>query len=130
MVMLLKILSFPIRLVLFLVLGLVALVVISLTQTLGILLMISANLVSAIGKIFTGGLIVVCLIELYHTVFKPDEFHAEGLTPFKICIFILILAVMFFLTSFLPPAVEKIYEFLLITVAYIWGFAKFILFCK
>lgn len=130
MIMLLKILSFPIRFIMFLVMGLIALVLISVTQIFGVLLLLSAHLISAVVKLFTGGLIVVFLIELYSVIFKPDEFHAEGMTPLKICVCIAILAVLFFLSSFLPPVVEKIYEILLIASACIWNFARFILFCR
>lgn len=130
MIMLLKILSFPVRFIIFLVFGLIALVLISVTLIFGVLLLLSAHLISAAVKLFTGGLIVVFLIELYSVIFKPDEFHAEGMTPLKICVCIAVLAVLFFLSSFLPPVVEKIYGFLLVASAYIWGFARFILFCK
>ncbi len=128
MTLFLKILSFPIRFVIFILFAVVSLILFLFNYSAGIILVTAAGLLSIAGKILSGlvvlcigGYAALCLLKIYEPT--TDELKSLVL-PFVIIIILSgLLAVM-------PFIAEKLITILAIVSAFLWRTAKIVITCN
>lgn len=130
MKLLLKVISFPLRLPLFIALGLISVIVSGFAMTAGVLLVLAVRLIASAGTLFTVLFSVAAVIEICCLVFQPEKYAFSNNTPLKVLILLGFLYAACFLLSLLPTAAEKLLKLLLSAGAGIWRLAKLILFCR
>lgn len=130
MKLLLKIISFPVRLPLFLIFGLIAAVISGFTMTAGVLLLLAVRLIASAGTLFTVLFSIAAIIEICCLIFQPEKYSFSDNSPLKVLLLLGILFAACFILSLLPTVIEKLFGLLLAAAAGIWGFAKLILFCR
>lgn len=128
--MLLKILTFPLRLPIFLIFAVVAAVISGFTMTAGVLILLAVRLLSSASTLFTVLFTIAAAIEIGCLIFQPDKYSFTGNTPVKVLILLGGLYAVCFILSLLPNITEKAFGLLLTAAASIWGLAKLILFCR
>lgn len=74
MKLLLKIISFPVRLPLFLIFGLIAAVISGFTMTAGVLLLLAVRLIASAGTLFTVLFSIAAIIEICCLIFQPEKY--------------------------------------------------------
>lgn len=130
MKLLFKIISFPVRLPLFLIFGLIAAVISGFTMTVGVLLLLAVKLIASAGTLFTVLFSIAAIIEICCLIFQPEKYAFSGNTPLNVLMLLGILYAVCFILSLLPTVVEKAFGLLLAAAAGIWSFARLILFCR
>ncbi len=128
--MLLKILSFPVRLPLFLILALISAAIAGFTMTVGVLVLMAVRLISSASTIITVLFSVCAVIEICCLIFQQEKYSFSGNSPVKIIIMLAALYVVCFIFSLLPGIADKAFGLLLTATAGIWRLAKLILLCK
>ncbi|MCM1529781.1 MAG: hypothetical protein NC093_07275 [Alistipes sp.] len=123
----LKIISFPIRLVLFLILGLLSLLLLIFQNTFLLFLNFAASLIALAGSFIAGLGMIGIIIGIIMTLRNGwSEFKEMGLTFFLCIIFITLLTLF---SGSMPTIVSKLYSMVFIAAVWLWGLAKVILFC-
>lgn len=130
MKLLLKVISFPVRLKLFLTFGIISAAISGLAMTAGVLLVLAVRLIASAGTLFTVLFSAAAVIEICCLFFQPEKYTFSDNSPIKILILLGILYAACFLLFLLPTAAEKILALFLSAAAGIWSFAKLILFCR
>lgn len=129
MVIFLKIISFPVRLILFLLIAIISGIVSGLNHTLGLLLIFSASVVSFIGSLVTGTAIIAGVIIAGGIIFFPDKFESfTDNIPYLIISCVGITAVCIPLIL-MPILAEKLFDVCDTFAEWLWALAKMILFC-
>lgn len=121
-----KILFFPIRLVLFLIVASISGIILVFNRSVSILILISARLVRTIGICFfilfiaaNVGAIAINIEEI--KTINNDPVWAHGIL---ICVSLVFIAIL----NFLPQLTDKIYVWLEVAQIWLWGAAKAIIF--
>ena len=128
MTLFLKILSFPIRFVIFILFAVVSLILFLFNYSAGIILVTAAGLLSIAGKILSG-LVVLCIggyaALCLRNIYEPTTDELKSLVlPFVIIIILSgLLAVM-------PFIAEKLITILAIVSAFLWRTAKIVITCN
>lgn len=128
--LIIKILSFPIRLPLFLIFALLSAVISGFAMTVGVLLLLTVRLIASASTVVTALFSVCVIIELCCQIFQPEKYAFSDNSPIKIIILLVGLYAVCFILSLLPGITEKAFGLLLTVAATIWRFSKLILFCK
>ena len=129
MKLILKILSFPIRLPLFLIFAIISAVLSGFTMTVGVLLLLAVRLMASAGTLITVLFSIVAGIEIFSLVFQAEKYAFSDNSPVKMLILLGIVYAACFILSLLPVVIEKALGLLLSAAAGIWQLAKRILFC-
>lgn len=124
----LKIISFSVRLIFFMVSAIIALAVI-------IAGLISGLLFVPFFKFFasdtgTNILLIGLPAVLIYLILEPEKYLFSQNTVLDAVIFIIAGFVVMFVIPFLSEAIEKIYKFLINSALHIWKLAKLILLCR
>lgn len=129
MVLFLKIISFPFRLILFLITAIISGTVSGLNHTLGLLLIAAAYIISVIGSIIMGITVIGGIVYIGGFVLYPEKFEAlKGNIPFLLLSGAgLMIGCM--LLILMPLLSEKLFEWSETAADWLWGLAKMILFC-
>lgn len=126
----LKIISFPIRFLIFLLFGLLSLTLSFLRNTFVMFLTMAASIISGVGS-FLSGLMIIGIIA---SIIIEYASHGELKSVKDTVIFALTsigLATAFgFVCGFMPAISEKLYEAAWTASDWLWGLAKTVLFCK
>lgn len=121
-----KIVSFPFRLVLFVVIALLTSVVWGINHTVVNFFQISSTIVSAIGKVFSamtlGGVIIQAAWELI------DNGKIDSIKNTVILLLLIIGLEVFF--QFLPVIFQALSIAFAFATTWLWAFSKMILFCN
>lgn len=121
-----KIVSFPFRLVLFVVIALLTSVVWGINHTVVNFFQISSTIVSAIGKVFSamtlGGVIIQAAWELI------DNGKIDSIKNTVILLLLIIGLGVFF--QFLPVIFQALSIAFAFATTWLWAFSKMILFCN
>lgn len=125
--LIIKILSFPIRLPLFLIFALLSAVMSGFAMTVGVLLLLTVRLIASAGTLFTVLFSIAAVIEIFCLVFQPEKYAFSSNTPVKVLILLGILYAACFVLSLLPAVVETAFGLLLAAAAKMWSLAKLIL---
>lgn len=124
-----KIVTFPIRLVLFLITALISGAVLLVDQTVCLVFAIAAHIVRVIGILFMLPCAVISIIMLVTDYEKLTEITDDRpVIELVFFVALLWLAVLFF--AFLPKISEKLYIWLYIVGMWLWNFSKSILFLR
>ncbi len=129
MKLILKILSFPIRLPLFLIFAIISAVLSGFAMTVGVLLLLAVRLMASAGTLITVLFSIVAGIEIFCLVFQAEKYAFSDNSPVKMLILLGIVYAACFILSLLPVVIEKALGLLLSAAAGIWQLAKRILFC-
>lgn len=129
MVIFLKIISFPVRLIFFLLIAIISGIVSGLNHTLGLLLIFSANVVSFIGSLVTGTAIIAGVIIAGGIIFFPDKFESFTDNILYLIISCVGITAVCIPLILMPILAEKLFDVCDTFAEWLWALAKMILFC-
>lgn len=124
-----KIITFPIRLVLFLAIALISGAILLVDKTICMILAIASYVVRVIGLILMIPFAVMSTI----MPFTNSESYKEIIGDDPVIIYVLMVVIQWLLIlflAFLPKIAEKLYIWLYVGGIWLWNFAKTILFCR
>lgn len=121
-----KIISFPVRLVLFLAVGLIAGVISLLYCTLGKILLYASAFIAVLATILCVLWLIPSAIFIFIMV-RENDFTLENFWYPVICLAVVF--ILLFLLRYIPYVVEYINIALAVAAEYVWRFAKMIIKC-
>lgn len=130
MVLFLKIISFPFRLVLFFVISLLTLIVSGYNHTFGLFLIFAAAVISFIGSMSVGLMVIAVIIYAGGFLMYPDKFAPIGDSIPAMLLSAIVLFIFAIPLILMPAIAEKLFEFTETASEWLWGLAKMILFCN
>lgn len=119
-----KILSFPIRFIIFMIVGLLAGIILLLNRTVGMVCAIASHIVKFLG-ILACSLAGIAYLLAYIPTFS--EAIADG-SIVNIIIFIVLMLILIAFFYYLPNFIEKLYVWAELAGTWLWGAAKAIMF--
>lgn len=128
MITFLKIISFPVRLVIFLMLATVSGIIFSVIRTFGIILLSAGSIASALIQLAAGMFSVLVIIDLISLF--TDSGTAAFTSPVKDFILLGISLLISLFGAYMPIILEFIVELTLTISDFLWTGAKKTLFCK
>lgn len=129
MAIFLKIISFPVRLIFFLLIAIISGIVSGLNHTLGLLLIFSASVVSFIGSLVTGTAIIAGVIIAGEIIFFPDKFESFTDNILYLIISCVGITAVCIPLILMPILAEKLFDVCDTFAEWLWALAKMILFC-
>jgi len=119
-----KILSFPIRFIIFMIVGLLAGIILLLNRTVGMVCAIASHIVKFLGVLVFSLLEIACLL-----TFVPDIINKTADRPIiEYVIFMALILLVIALFYYLPNFIEKLYVWAELAGTWLWGAAKAIMF--
>lgn len=128
MITFLKIISFPVRFVIFILLAIVSGIIFSVIRTFGIILLSAGSIASTLIQLAAGMFSVLVIIDLIS--FFSDSGTAAFTSPVKDFILLGISLLISLFGAYMPIILEFIVEFTLTISDFLWTGAKKTLFCK
>ena len=129
MAIFLKIISFPVRLIFFLLIAIISGIVSGLNHTLGLLLIFSASVVSFIGSLVTGTAIIAGVIIAGGIIFFHDKFESFTDNILYLIISCVGITAVCIPLILMPILAEKLFDVCDTFAEWLWALAKMILFC-
>lgn len=124
-----KIISFPVRFILFALVALISGIVSGLNHTLGLFLIFAAAVISFIGSLVLGISVIAGIIFAGGFLLYPEKFDDfTDNIPYLIisCLGMIVVTIPLIL---MPVIAEKLFDWLDTAAEWLWAFAKMILFC-
>lgn len=118
-----KILSFPIRFILFMIVGLLAGIILLLNRTVGMVCAIASHIVKFLGVLIFTFVEIGCLM-----AFVPNIINKTTERPVLDILFLLLVLLVIVLFYYLPNFIEKLYVWAELAGTWLWGAAKAIMF--
>lgn len=128
MITFLKIISFPVRLPIFILLAIVSGIIFSVIRTFGIILLSAGSIASTLIQLAAGMFSVLVIIDLIS--FFTDSGTAAFTSPVKDFILFGISLLISLFGAYMPIILEFILELTLTISDFLWTGAKKTLFCK
>lgn len=128
MIAFLKIISFPVRLVIFILLAIVSGIIFSVIRTFGIILLSAGSIASTLIQLAAGMFSVLVIIDLISLF--TDSGTAAFTTPVKDFILLGISLLISLFGAYMPIILEFIVGLTLTISDFLWTGAKKTLFCK
>lgn len=128
MITFLKIISFPVRLPIFILLAIVSGIIFSVIRTFGIILLSAGSIASTLIQLAAGMFSVLVIIDLIS--FFSDSGTAAFTSPVKDFILLGISLLISLFGAYMPKILEFTVELALIISDFLWTGAKKTLFCK
>jgi len=125
--LILKIITFPIRFMLFSVLGLLSLSLLLVQNTIILFLNLVASLIAIAGGLMSGLCMIGIIIGIIFTLQEGWNEFKSMIWSFLGCIFLVgLLAIS---SSYMPMIAAKLYSIVFAAAIWLWGLAKVTLFC-
>lgn len=120
-----KIFSFPIRLILFLIVALLSGILFLINNTVILLLNVASVVAKAIGVGFS-----ILLTGSFIISYVTSEGLRADIPIAEAAIFLALLLAFMAFSYFLPNIIQYIYAWIYVAAVWLWGLAKTVLFCR
>lgn len=124
--MFLKIITFPIRLILFLAIAAVSGIMLMLNNTIGMLCCVASGIVKALGV----GFMILCIGNFLITYIRNYDTMSVDTPVWEAALFLGLLLVVMAVFYFMPVIAQVIFTWVEMAVMWLWGLAKTVLFCR